>query len=161
MLILSADEFEQKASSGNNSLEKVYQGNTISSGPTFSLNNRQIAVNYCKRITKKQQNAICILVEDTNFIRVWSGINPQPSPDLNSTLLEPEVIEINDNYPVDAEFVDICKHLLAEYIGPVAQILCKKTIAKNPHLNRRQLVEILAAKIPKAKQVEEFKKILL
>ena len=58
---------------------------------------------------------------------------------------------------VEAEFIKFCKKKLAMHIGPIAQMLCKKTLAKNPNLTRTEFVEILAKKIPDPNQALEFK----
>ena len=58
-------------------------------------------------------------------------------------------------------FLAHCQRELAEYIGPMASIICKRTITKNPELSPNEFVEVLATKIPNQKQAEAFQKSVL
>ena len=63
--------------------------------------------------------------------------------------------------PLDPDFINLCERILAEYIGPLASVICKRTIANNPDFNRQQFVEIIAGKIPDSQRVIKFKQTLL
>lgn len=169
MTVLSIEEFNQQSSSGINSLEKIYQGKSIEGGPVFSLNNLQAATLYCERFSKKQNGAICIIVKEKGFFRIWSETHqdnyqalekPKKSP-ANLPLPEKTQSTSANSLPVEAEFIAVCQKLLAEYIGPVAPIICKKTLAKKPNLTRAQFVEILTQKISDPNQAREFKQAIL
>jgi serine/threonine protein kinase len=58
---------------------------------------------------------------------------------------------------LDPSFIRRCQQELAEYIGPIAAIVCQRTVAQNPGISAPQFVEALAKKIPNPKQAEEFK----
>ena len=162
MTILSQEEFKQQSSSGTNSLEKIYQGRSIEGGPVFSLKNLQAAELYCEKFSGKHAEAICIIVKENSFLRIWSE-NFEISPNAVTNVLLPEdELEFSLNsLPVEAEFADLCEKTLAHYIGPVAQMICKKTLVKKPHLNRAEFVAILAKKIPDPDQAQEFKQAVL
>lgn len=62
---------------------------------------------------------------------------------------------------VSAEFVSRSRQELAEFIGPMASIICSQTLAKNPHLSTVEFVQALAKKIPNSQDAQKFKNILL
>ncbi len=59
------------------------------------------------------------------------------------------------------EFIQRCRQELAEFIGPMAGIICDRTLAQNPNLSQTELVKILALKIPNAQQANAFMQRLL
>ncbi|MEW6491555.1 MAG: serine/threonine-protein kinase [Cyanobacteriota bacterium] len=54
------------------------------------------------------------------------------------------------------DFIERCQQELAEYIGPIASIICKRTLAQNPNLSATQFIEALAQKISNSQQALEF-----
>lgn len=62
---------------------------------------------------------------------------------------------------LDPGFINRCKHELAELIGPIASLICQRTITKNPELSATEFIEALAKKIPNQKQASDFQKRLL
>ena len=165
MITLSQEEFNQQSSSGTNSLEKIYQGKTIEGGPVFSLGNLKAAESYCKRFARKKAGAICIIVQEKSFLRIWNeAVETGQNTTSNLTPLisdEREVETSSNSVSVEAEFVNFCQKLLAEYIGPIASVVCKKTLGKKPNLSRTEFVEILAEKISDPNQAQEFKQAVL
>ncbi len=157
MNVLSLEEFKEKSVAGVNSLEKIYQEKTIIAGPVFSLTNVKAAKQYCHKFTKEAGGAICIIVEEKSFFRIWSE-NLQ----YQQKSLKKQTKKVTANsLGIEAEFVAICQKLLAEYIGPVAPVVCKKTLAKKANLTREQFVEILAKKISDPQQAKEFQQAVL
>lgn len=59
------------------------------------------------------------------------------------------------------EFINRCQHELAEFIGPIATIICQRTLAQNPGFSPSEFVEVLAQRIPHHKQALEFQRRLL
>jgi len=62
---------------------------------------------------------------------------------------------------LDPGFVRRCQQEMAEYIGPIAAIICQRTLSQNPGLSPSQFVEALAKKIPNSKHAQEFQRRLL
>ncbi|GAB4176259.1 MAG: hypothetical protein Fur006_07190 [Coleofasciculaceae cyanobacterium] len=62
---------------------------------------------------------------------------------------------------LDPSFVRRCQQEMAEYIGPIAAIICQRTLTQNPGLSPSQFVEALAKKIPNSKHAQEFQRRLL
>jgi hypothetical protein len=62
---------------------------------------------------------------------------------------------------LDPQFIKRCQQELAEFIGPIAAIICQRTLAKNSQLSTVELVEALAKQIPNPKQAQEFQRRLL
>lgn len=162
MTVLSIEKFNEQSSSVAQSSERIYQGKNIVPGPIFSLANFKPAVMYCKGFSKKRNGAICIIVREKGFLRIWSETlaSSQKTSSKNSSSEKVKEISVNCQ-PVEADFVKVCQTLLTEYIGPVAPIICKKTLAKNANLTREQFVEILAEKISDPQQSQEFQQAAL
>lgn len=165
MTVLSIEEFNQQSSSVANSNKKIYQGKKIAPGPIFSLANLNPAVKYCQKFTQEQDGAVCIIVREKSFLQIWSEIladRQQTSikqQNISSKNSSPEKTRkiIGFFAPIDTDFVKLCQTFLTEYIGPVAPIVCKKTLAKKPSLTHEQFVDILAKKISNPQQAEEFR----
>ena len=160
MTILSPAEFQIKSKKGVNSLERIYKGKSLKGGPVFSSDNLEAANAYCRRFRQKENGAICIIVKDESFLRIWSEVvqtEADTSQDTNSKDTE---ISIN-SLPVQSEFINFCQKLLADEIGPIASTICKKTLAKNPNLTRIEFVTILAKKISDPALARKFKQAAL
>jgi eukaryotic-like serine/threonine-protein kinase len=57
---------------------------------------------------------------------------------------------------VTPEFVERCRQELAEFIGPMANLVCQRTIKQNPNINEREFSHLLAETIPNSRQAREF-----
>lgn len=57
----------------------------------------------------------------------------------------------------DAAFINCCRQELMRCIGPIASVVLKNVLDSNPGIDRRMLIEILAAQIPDAKQATAFR----
>ncbi len=62
---------------------------------------------------------------------------------------------------LDPAFISRCQQELAQLIGPMASIICQRTLKKNPNLSAAEFVQALAQKIPDPKQAKDFQKRLL
>lgn len=168
MAIISSRNFKHNSSIINSS-QRVYKGIILDIGPTFSLSNQEAALCYCENFKFNHQQGVCIIVKDYNFLQIWLNsefIQEQEEEfSANDSSKSNQVILLLDNtnnlLPLEANFIELCDRILAEYIGPLASVICKRTIAKNPNLNRQQFVEIIASKIPDAQQEIKFKQTLL
>ncbi len=65
------------------------------------------------------------------------------------------------NQQVSAEFVDRSRQELAEFIGPMASIICNQTLASDPNLSTSEFVRALAKTISDPQDAEQFRKRLL
>ena len=157
MTVLSLEEFKEQSTAGVNSFEKNYQEKAIIAGPVFSLANLEAADQYCNKFTREADGALCIIVKEKSFFRIWSENIQAQQP---ASKIQTQEVSANE-LAVEAEFVNLCQKLLAEYIGPVAPIICKKTLAKKANLTREQFVEILAKKISDPQQAKEFQQAAL
>ncbi len=59
------------------------------------------------------------------------------------------------------EFVHQCRRELAEFIGPIATIICDRTLANNPYLSNSEFVRALAERIPDSQSSQQFQQKLL
>ncbi|OKH18520.1 protein kinase [Hydrococcus rivularis NIES-593] len=66
-----------------------------------------------------------------------------------------------DDSRLDLNFISRSQQELAQFIGPIASIICQRILSKNPTISPRDFVEALAHKIPDPKQAEEFQRRVL
>ena len=58
--------------------------------------------------------------------------------------------------PITPEFIERCRRELAEYIGPMANIVCKRAVKQSPTMSEKELYETLAKAIENPQQAREF-----
>lgn len=58
---------------------------------------------------------------------------------------------------VSAEFIAHCRQELAEYIGPIAAIICQRTLSQNPQFSESEFIEAIAAQITNPRDAKEFR----
>ncbi len=56
-----------------------------------------------------------------------------------------------------SEFKSRSQQELAEFIGPMAALICKRTLAANPGISPAEYIDLLAKKIPNSQQAKSFK----
>jgi hypothetical protein len=59
------------------------------------------------------------------------------------------------------DFINHCKQELAELIGPIASIICQRTLIQSPGISEVEFVKAVAKKIPDQKKALEFQRRLL
>lgn len=57
---------------------------------------------------------------------------------------------------ITPEFIERCRQQLAEFIGPMASIVCKRTLQNNPNMTESELSLALAQTISNPKQAKDF-----
>ena len=160
MQILSIKEFNEECNTKVDSRTKIYQGKTLAGGPVFPLTDTQAAQSYCKIFSSQQAEKICLIVEDKNFLRIWT--ETEKTADSDNDLLSSKNQNVSKRtLPVEIEFTNNCQESLAKYIGPIAKIVCKKTLAKKPNLTREEFVDLLAKQISNSQQAQKFKQEIL
>ena len=60
------------------------------------------------------------------------------------------------NTPITPEFIERCRQELAEFIGPMANIVCQRTVKQNPRMTESELCNSLAQIISNPQQAQEF-----
>ncbi|NEP51022.1 MAG: serine/threonine protein kinase [Moorea sp. SIO3C2] len=81
----------------------------------------------------------------------WVSPTPLPissAPNRHSNLLDPN-------------FVALCQQELAELIGPMATIVCQRTLVQNPNSSAQEFVKALSQQIPNQKYAQDFQRRLL
>ncbi|MDJ0509173.1 MAG: serine/threonine-protein kinase [Crocosphaera sp.] len=88
--------------------------------------------------------------------RVAPPISPLPLPP------KPKSFNFDEtSTSIDPDFVDRCQSALAELIGPMASLICQKTVKKNPQISPEEFVKTLAQKIPDPDKASSFQDKLL
>ncbi|HEY9831416.1 MAG TPA: serine/threonine-protein kinase [Stenomitos sp.] len=112
------------------------------------------------------------LAEETEELIPYRPLSPSPpQPPLTPPteippVPPPRVHPSHSSIPttrssLEPHFIRHCQQELAEYIGPIAAIICQRTLAQNPGMSVNQFVEALAKKIPNSKHSQEFQRRLL
>lgn len=65
------------------------------------------------------------------------------------------------NTPITPEFVKHCQQQLTEFIGPMASIVCKRVVKKNPNMTEIELSLALAKTISNPEKAKDFQQRLL
>ncbi len=83
-------------------------------------------------------------------------INP-PNPIINNTHNN-NINKVPDssNLQVNSEFIERCRQELAEFIGPIANIVCNRTAQENPHLSKVDFCLALAKSIADPAKAQNF-----
>ncbi|MEL7245116.1 MAG: serine/threonine-protein kinase [Cyanobacteria bacterium J06573_2] len=55
------------------------------------------------------------------------------------------------------QFVDYCRSQLTSFVGPLGSILMEQALEENPNITSKDLVEVLAKKIPDTQRAEKFR----
>ncbi|MEL4897889.1 serine/threonine-protein kinase [Crocosphaera sp. Alani8] len=85
--------------------------------------------------------------------RVPPPNQPLPLPPKTGVFGSNEVEET-----IEASFLEQCQTELAELIGPMASLICQKTLKKNPSISPADFVKALAGKIPDPQQAQDFRR---
>lgn len=62
---------------------------------------------------------------------------------------------------LDLDFITHTQQEFAQYVGPMAAIICQRLLSKHPDISATDFVQALAQKIPDPKQAEAFQKRVL
>ncbi len=74
---------------------------------------------------------------------------PSPAPAPSSAL--------NSSAQIDPKFVHRCQQELAEYIGPIASIMCQRAMAQAPQLSQQEFIDLLAQQVPDPQAAKGFR----
>ncbi|AFY78277.1 MAG: hypothetical protein IGR93_08260 [Hydrococcus sp. C42_A2020_068] len=61
-------------------------------------------------------------------------------------------------FKLDGDFIARAQQELAQYIGPIASIVCKRVLAEKPNIDPSEFIEALAKHIPQQKQALNFQR---
>ena len=104
-------------------------------------------------------SSLKVLAEEFNSPASFQSSSISSPSAISSTIL------VNFDAPVDVpiseEFIERCRQELAEFIGPMANIVCKRTLKQNPRISRREFCSALAKTINDPQQAGEFQQRLL
>jgi hypothetical protein len=166
MIIVSAEKFNHQSS--YNLSGRVYHNLTLIPGVIFSLNRKEVAINYCQELMNQYSSLKCLLVEDLVSIQVWYEqssrqiLNKVPAIITKATKTKTE-LKFTTNpvplpllkskyLPIDRSFVLKCQEILTEFIGPIAKIIIRKVISQDTKFNRQQFIDKLIQEVHQTKQ---------
>jgi eukaryotic-like serine/threonine-protein kinase len=89
---------------------------------------------------------------NTNFVEPKAGVSDFSNPPLK------ESKNLRADFPLDPDFIARIQQEFAQYIGPMAAIICQRILSKNPNMSAIEFVQALAQKIPDPKQAQAFQK---
>ncbi|NJM88281.1 MAG: serine/threonine protein kinase [Hydrococcus sp. RU_2_2] len=92
------------------------------------------------------------------FAAKTTELMPKTTPPTSAPKIPSEDKKTNTGAKLDPSFVARTQQELAEFIGPMASIICQRLLNKNPTMSVTEFVQALAQKIPDPKQAEEFQK---
>lgn len=105
-------------------------------------------------------SSLKVLAEEFNSLSASSQPSSISSPSaISSTIFVNS--NVPEDMPISEEFIERCRQELAEFIGPMANIVCKRILKQNPRLSRTEFCSALAKTINDPKQAREFQQRLL
>lgn len=146
----SADEILQK-------LAEIYR-NLYGTEPTSRLRGTS------SMTSPKQSNfpsSELPTTNDTQKIHKAKTTEPLAAVPVISTTPSTESQSLKANSHLDLDFITHTQQEFAQYIGPMAAIICQRILSKNPDISAIEFVQALAQKIPDPKQAEAFQKRVL
>lgn len=160
LLYTTREKLELQSIPGNKSSQIVFQNKLLTRGPDFARKLWEKAKQYCESCY--DPNSLCVLVEHPAYVSVWKEDNeiaalkqrntPKTAPD-------PEKIT-----PVElnTELISRAQAELAQFIGPIASLICDRTLAEGNHnLDGKEFIKALAAQIPDSDEAKVFERRLL
>lgn len=114
--------------------------NPLEMGSTLHVSNSSATTPHVDKTTEQKSAR---LPSSNTTQEIASTTQPTPKPQL------------------DPSFIARCQQELTELIGPIASIICQRTLSQNPAISQLEFIQALAQKIPNSKQALEFKQRLL
>ncbi|MGK7917760.1 MAG: hypothetical protein AB4038_19835 [Prochloraceae cyanobacterium] len=160
-LFTTREKLQLQSVPGDNSSEIIFQNKLLTRGPDFAKNVREAAIGFCRSYAG--QKHLCLLVENSSYLSVWkeesqtATINKINKSDNQELATSTRIRQL----PLDSSFISRCQQELAELIGPIAIVICERTVSENPTIGRTQLVKLLAKEISDREQAQSFQRRLL
>lgn len=105
-------------------------------------------------------SSLQVLDEDFKAIPISAKIpaknSPVETPATKVPNPENTASNANLNSKITPEFIERCRRELAEFIGPMANIICQRAIKQNPAMTESELYQSLAQSISNPQQAQEF-----
>ena len=107
--------------------------------------------------------AIAAIDPELDAVTTYFGTPSQSSP-------SPSISQVPVSIPpnpspsqpkLNQDFLNRCQQELAEMIGPMATIICRRTLNQNPNVSELEFIDLLVKKIPSQEEAREFKEKLL
>jgi predicted regulator of Ras-like GTPase activity (Roadblock/LC7/MglB family) len=64
----------------------------------------------------------------------------------------------NTKSQLDRDFIARAQQELAQYIGPIASVVCKRVLSENPNIEATEFIKAIAKHIPKQQQALDFQR---
>lgn len=122
-----------------------FRGRPFTVDRLFPGGDRRGAIASCR--STLDRGRFCLLVATSDAIALCCEVESASAPaaPTRAAAIEPGVAER-------------CQRVLAEYIGPIAPVVCERILAENPTLSLSEIAERLAANIADADDAREFKR---
>ncbi|BAZ46629.1 serine/threonine protein kinase [Chondrocystis sp. NIES-4102] len=114
--------------------------------------NQIIAINPSLQIIDEHFNSSIPVTKTLESEQVKNNVNNS-----NSTLITNQI----NNSKITKEFIQRCSQELAEFVGPMAMIICARIVKQNPNISQQDLCAALAKSIDNPTQAKIFQQRLL
>ncbi len=163
MLILNAKDVDYSHTDNSKSLPSLtYRGHLFYKVTHTAIDQLENIIRLSRKFLDLDEPVATIIVKEDRGLSLWSldnsvGIKPnQNFP--QSTELQENAANRNK---LDEDFISYCSTKMAEFIGPIASLVVKKTLDGNREMNKREFIEALAREIPNPQLANEFQMLLL
>lgn len=148
MDIILKQKFDLETRKHGELVERFYQDKLLTPSVIFAIKHKKLAFRYSKIFKYINPAVYLMLVKEDNYIQVWyekeEFLKSQKGADVVIKAVE---ASIEEELPLDREFVIICQKLLTDYIGPFSKIIIKKNVSKKPQPSRNEFIASLISEV--------------
>ena len=104
-------------------------------------------------------SSLKVLDESLSSISRNSRFRTEPTNQIPASSTVTRFAELTPNSPsqISPEFIERCRQVLAEFIGPMANIVCQRTAKQNPNMSKQEFCNLLATKISNPNHAAQFR----
>ncbi|MGF1486938.1 MAG: hypothetical protein ACFBSE_07480 [Prochloraceae cyanobacterium] len=159
LLFTTREKLELQSVRGQKSSQIVFRDKILTRGPDFARKLWQKAKQYCE--SYYNSDILCVLVDHSSYVSIWKEYDR--NPEIASKQEQTGATETDRSVEIELtpELISRYQQELAEYIGPIAALVCEQALAENPNLEIKEFIKTISDRVPDRDRAEELEKRLL
>lgn len=160
LLFTTREKLELQSIPGGKSSQIVFQNKLLTRGPDFARKLWEKAKKYCE--SSYDPDSLCVLVEHPAYVSVWKEDNESATVGDIATQQRENFAESTSRIEINRDLIVRSQQELAQLIGPIAKLICDRTLAEgNHHMDGREFIKALAEQIPDRDEAKKFERRML
>lgn len=160
LLFTTREKLELQSVPAGKSSQIVFQNKLLTRGPDFARKLWEKAKKYCEN--SYDPNSLCVLVEHPAYVSVWKEDSENAVEKAIETVTAEKSSAQTNRIELDTESIARARKELAQFIGPIASLVCDRTLAEGNHnMDGREFIKALAKQIPDSDEAKIFERRLL